>query len=235
LTSCYLLAEVPEGALRFKIADRARNEAYSQAYGEVVAPPTAETPETSPQPVPEPTATPGGQVPPAELPDLVVGNVVVTPEEGLGATPVTVTVTIRNDGVANATDGFWVEFFVDPRTAPAINSVVGQEGHGILWYVPSLDAGESRTLSLDGADARYTSFDGRLGTGNHNLYVYVDAYHTEGEVGLVVESDESNNLMGPLVVEVGEPSNGGASSPAEFIRLLIERLEELLRVLRGQV
>jgi len=52
---------------------------------------------------------------------------------------------------------------------------------------------------------------------------------------LVVEADESNNLMGPLVVEVSEPSGGGASSPAEFIRLLIGRLEELLRALRGQV
>ncbi|HUS70763.1 MAG TPA: N-acetylmuramoyl-L-alanine amidase [Anaerolineae bacterium] len=236
LGSCYLVAEVSEGAVRFKIADRAGNEAYSPAYGEVVAPPTPEsTPETSPQPVPQPTATPGGQVAPAELPDLVVGSVVVTPQGGLGATPVTVTVTLRNDGVADVADGFWVEFFVDPRTAPAINSVVGAEGHGVLWYVPSLAAGESRTLSLEGADARYTSFDGRLSAGNHNLYVYVDAYHTEGEVGLVVESDESNNLMGPLVVEVGEPSDGGASGPAEFIRLLIGRLEELLRVLRGQV
>jgi hypothetical protein len=164
-----------------------------------------------------------------------VGNVVVTPKEGLATTPVTLTVTVRNDGVADVVDGFWVEFFVDPQTAPAINSVVGPQGQGVLWYVPSLDAGGSRTLSLEGADARYTSFDGRLSTGTHNLYVYVDAYHTEGEAGLVVESNESNNLMGPLVVEVGEASGGSASGPAEFIRLLISRLEELLRVLRGQV
>jgi hypothetical protein len=110
LGSCYLLAEVPEGAVRFEIADRAGNEAYSPAYGEVVAPPTPEsTPESSPQPVPEPTATPGGHVPPAELPDLVVGNVVVAPQGGLGTTPVTVTVTIRNDGAADVADGFWVE------------------------------------------------------------------------------------------------------------------------------
>jgi hypothetical protein len=236
IASCYLLAEVPEGAVRFKIADRVGNEAYSPAYGEVVAPPPAEgTPESSSQPAPEPTATPVGQAPSGELPDLVVGNVVVTPQEGLGATPVTVTVTVRNDGVADVVSGFWVEFFVDPRTAPAINSVVGPEGQGILWYVPSLAAGESSTMSLEEADVRYTSFDGRLSTGSHNLYVYVDAYHTEGEVGLVVESNESNNLMGPLVVEVGEPSAASASSPVEFIRLLIGRLEELLRVLRGQV
>jgi hypothetical protein len=236
LASCYLLAELPEGALRFKIADRAGNEAYSPAYGEVVAPSTPEgTPVSSPQPVPQPTASPGGQVPPAELPDLVVASVVVTPQGGLGATPVTVTVTIRNDGVADVADGFWVEFFVDPRTAPTINSVAGPEGHGALWYVSGMGAGESEILSLEGADARYTTFDGRLGEGNHNLYVYVDAYHTEGEVGLVLESDESNNLMGPLEVQVGEPSDGGAFGPAEFLRLLVVRLEELLRVLRQQV
>jgi hypothetical protein len=235
LESCYLLVEVGDGAGRFRIADLAGNEAYSPAYGEVVAPPTPEsTPDSNPQPLPEPTATPGGQVPPAELPDLVVGSVVVTPQEGLGTTPVTLSVTIRNDGVADSSDGFWVELFVDPRTAPRINSVVGSVGQGVLWYVPSLASGESRTVSLEDADARYSSFDGRLSTGNHSLYVYADAYHTEGEVGLVVEADESNNLMGPLVVEVGEPSSGSASTPVEFIRLLIERLEELLQLLRGQ-
>jgi hypothetical protein len=234
LASCYLRAEVPEGAVRFKIVDRAGNEAYSPAYGEVVASPTPETtPGSSPQA--EPTATPGGQMPPTDLPDLVVGGVVVTPQQGSGTTPVTLTVTIRNDGAADVADGFWVEFFVDPRTAPAINSVVDSQGQGVLWYVSSLAAGESMTLSLEGADARYTTFDGRLGTGSHNLYVYVDAYDTEGEVGLVVESNESNNLMGPLVVEVGETPQGGTSGPAEFVRLLIARLEELLRVLRGQV
>jgi len=35
----------------------------------------------------------------------------------------------------------------------------------------------------------------------HSVYVLADAYHTEGETGLVLESDESNNLLGPISVE----------------------------------
>ena len=239
--SCYLLAEVPEGAVRFKIADQAGNEAFSPAYGEVVAPPTPEgTPESSPQPTPQPTSSPDGQSPAGALPDLIVDGAVVTPQQGQGSVPVTVTITIRNDGAAEATDGFWVGFFVDPPTVPTVNAVVDTVGHGALWYVPGLAAQEVKTLSLENADNRYSTFDGRLSPGRHELYVYVDAYNTEGEAGLVVEADESNNLLGPLVVEVGEPADDDGSTPvkpgpAEWLRLLIGRLGDLLRVLKERV
>jgi hypothetical protein len=241
-SSCYLLAEQPEGAVRFRIADRAGNEALSPAYGEVVAPPTPEgAPESSPQATPESTPSPEAQPSAGALPDLVVDGAVITPQEGQGSVPVTVTITIRNDGQADVTSGFWVEFFVDPTVVPTVNTVVDSAGHGALWYVPDLAVQEAKTLSLQGADDRYSNFDGYLSSGRHELYVYVDAYNTEGEAGLVREADESNNLLGPLVVDVGEPDGSDGTTPvkpgglAQWLRLLIGRVTELLTSLKERV
>jgi len=239
--ACYLRTEVQDRAVRFKIADRAGNEAYSPAYGEVIAPPTPEsTPGSSPPAEPQPTATPGGEMPPTAMPDLVVERVEVASQQGLDSVPVTVTVVIGNDGIVDCDAGFWVGLFIDPPVAPTVNSAFAPDGQGALWYVPRLAADEMQTLSLADADDRYSTFRGRLSPGKHELYVYVDSYSTEGEVGLVAEGDENNNVMGPLTVEVGEPSADGGSEPAgagpgQLVRLLIKRLEEWLMVLRGRV
>lgn len=239
--ACYLRADVSDGAVRFKVADRAGNEAYSPAYGEVTAPPTPEgTPGSSPPLEPQPTATPGGEGPAGVMPDLVVERVEVASQQGVDSVPVTVTVFIRNDGPVDAATGFWVGLFIDPPVAPTVNSAFAPDGQGALWYVPGLAADEMQTLSLEDADDRYSTFSGRLSPGKHDLHVYVDSYNTEGEVGLVAEGDENNNLMGPLTVEVGEPSDDGGSEPVgagpgQLVRLLIKRLEEWLTVLRGRV
>lgn len=238
-SACYLTAEVPAGAVRFKIADQAGNESYSPTYGEVVASPT---PVDTPGVPPVATVTPTEELPPASLPDLVVDKLVVTPAEDLGSEPVTVTVsvTIRNDALSDATNGFWVELFVDPEVVPAVNSVVAAHTGGALWYVPALPAGSAVSLSLEEADQRYSTFSGCLSTGRHEFYVYIDAYNTEGEVGLVAEGDESNNLLGPLVVETGSGSNEKTteptrSGPGEVVARLIKRLEEFLNLLRERL
>ena len=239
--ACYLQAKVTEGAVRFKISDRAGNEAFSPAYGEVVASPTPErTPPTNAQPTVEPTATPDEQAPPVDLPDLVVDKLVIAPQASLGSAPLTVTITVRNDGSVEVANGFWVGLSVDPATPPTVNSVAVLEGQGALWYVPGLAAHEARTLSLEDVDDRYSTFSGRLSAGEHELYVYVDVYNTEGEVGLVAESDESNNLLGPLVVEIGGQSDDGGSEPepsgpGELLRQLIQRLEGFLKAFRERL
>jgi hypothetical protein len=241
LSACYLTADVPEGAVRFQIADQAGNQSYSPAYGEVVASPTpVETPSGSPTEAPPATATPTAEAPLDTLPDLVVGKLVMTPERDLESGPMTVTVTIRNDGVSDTGNGFWVELFVDPEKTPSVNSVAVGESEGALWYVPALAAGSTTSLSLEDADDRYSSFDGRLSIGRHELYVYVDAYNTEGEVGLVAEADESNNLLGPLVVEIAQGSPDGTtepskSGPGEVLRALMRRLDELFTLLRERL
>jgi hypothetical protein len=239
--ACYLTAQVTSGAVRFKIADQAGNESYSPAYGEVVASPTpTEEPSTTPEATPQVSPTPTEVVPPSDLPDLVVEKLAVTPEESLGSGQVTVTVTIRNEGLSDARSGFWVELFMDPETTPTLNSTIVGEAEGVLWYVPGLLAGEAVSLGLGEADERYTNFSGQLPPGRHQFYVYVDAYNTEGQVGLVAEGDESNNLLGPLVVETGQGSPDGGSEPSSpgsgnVVSLLIQRLAELLRLLRERL
>ncbi len=238
-SACYLMAEVPAGAVRFEIADQAGNESYSPTYGEIVASPT---PAGTPGVPPAATPTPTGESLPATLPDLVVDRLVVTPANDLVSEPVTVTVsaTIRNESLFDATTGFWVELFVDPGTVPVVNSVGALDTGGALWYVPALAGGSTVSLSLEEADQRYSSFSGVLSTGRHQFYVYVDAYNTEGEVGLIAEADESNNLLGPLVVETGsgpgeEPDEPSRSGPGELVARFIKRLEELLNLLRERL
>ena len=197
------------------------------------------TPETTPLSSPQPSAVPTGAVPPVAMPDLVVESVSVAPQQDLAAHQVTLTITIRNDGSVEAANGFWVELFIDPPKVPTVNTVFVPEGHGALWYVPRLAAGETLTLSLEEMDDRYSNFVGRFSAGRHELYVYVDAYNTEGEVGLVAEADEGNNLHGPLILEVGAGSHDGSepakSGPSELLWLVIRRLEQFLRALRGGV
>jgi hypothetical protein len=191
------------------------------------------TPTPTPR-IPTPTVTPTTEVPPSPLPDLVVDEVVVVPEIGSDSSPVTVTVVIRNDAGVEVQNGFWVELLVNPPGVPSVNSIAGQ---GAFWYVPGIGARETLTLALEDADRRYSDFDGRFPPGRHEVYAYVDAYNTEGEVGLVSEIDETNNLLGPMIVEVGRGSdeNGTdsmSSFPTDVLRRFLEHLERLLAQLR---
>jgi uncharacterized lipoprotein YddW (UPF0748 family) len=191
-------------------------------------------PTPTPIPMPSVTPTPTVEVPPSPLPDLVVDKIVVAPDTGLDSSPVTVTVAIRNCTGVEVQNGFWVELFVDPSTVPGINSIAGQ---GAFWYVPSLGAQETLTLAPEDADPLYSTFEGRFSSGRHELYAYVDVYHTEGEVGLVSELDEANNLLGPLIVEIKGTSDENSWDPTspfptEALRLFVERLQSLLSQLR---
>ncbi|MDH4207599.1 MAG: N-acetylmuramoyl-L-alanine amidase, partial [Anaerolineae bacterium] len=238
--SCYLEAVVEESAVRFGVADRVGNEAYSPAYGELVATPTPEDlPQGTPAPPPSPEATPTGAVPSPDLPDLVVDSLVVSPPQGVSTGPVSVTVTIRNDGAAEAATGFWIELFVDPADVPAVNSVVVPQGEGALWYVPGLAAGAAQTLSLGDVDERYSNFTGSFCSGRHELYAIVDAYNTEGKAGLVAEADEDNNVLGPLVVDIGVPGSGAAEpvspDPGELVLRLLQRVRTVMALLRDRL
>lgn len=240
LVTCRLLAESVSGATRFKIMDTAGNEGYSPIYDEAGAPTPPETPTATAQPTRRPTESPTAEVRPGMLPDLVVDSILFAPEIGLDSGPMTVTVVIRNDSGVDVQDGFWVELSVDPPDVPRINSVAGQDGQAAFWYVPGLGAHETLSLALEDADNRYSTFEGRLSAGRHEIYAYVDAYNSEGEVGLVSEVDETNNLLGPLIVERERASDENRSDsvrplPGEILRLLVQRLERFLAQLREHV
>lgn len=230
LSTCRLVTEPFEGVVRFKIADRAGNEGHSPVYGQSV----------SPVPTAPPTATPTTEIPPGALPDLVVSGVEISPNVGLESGPVTVTVTIENQAGVDAENGFWVELFVDPPTVPSINSIAMQDGEGAFWYVPRLAGHETLGLLLEDADGRYSNLGGSFSAGRHELYAYVDAYNSEGEIGLVLEANESNNVLGPLIVDVGQGSDGDGpdpegTGPVQTLRLLVERVGRFLQLLRDYV
>ena len=196
-------------------------------------PTPADPGEAPPSPTPTPADT--GEVPPSVLPDLVVARMVIEPQVDMEPGPVTLTVVIENRADVDAQNGFWVELFVDPQAVPTINSIADQ---GALWYVAGLSAHETLSLDLEEADGRYRSFDGCFSTGRHKVYAYVDAYDSKGEVGLVSELDEANNLLGPLIVEIGPGSD--ESSPdstssvlGEILSLLLRGLDRFLAQLRA--
>ena len=81
------------------------------------------------------------------------------------------------------------------------------------------------TETAQEAEERYTDFVGTFAPGSHELYLYVDAYNPGVEEGLVVESEEGNNLLGPIVIKVGgeeSPSSGDA------LQVLLKELLEIL-------
>lgn len=235
LRICRLWAPSVAGVVRFRVADRAGNEAQSPIYGETASPMPQETPSVTAEPTRRPAATPT-----SGLPDLVVDRIAVAPEAGLDSGPLAITVTIENKAPVGTENGFWVELFVDPSVVPTINSLAGQRDEGAFWYVSGLAAEETLSLSLQDADERYTSFSGDLTAGSHELYAYVDVYNSEGEMGLVLELDETNNVFGPLIVEVGQESDdegSGSTAPdlAEMLSSVVQQVERLLAWLREHV
>jgi hypothetical protein len=89
-------------------------------------------------------------------------------------------VTVRNDGDEDVTSSFAVDLFPDAATAPAPDGV-GAESAAI----PELAVGDEATVSMS------STVDCSAGC---NAYATVDAWQ------IVAESDDSNNLFGPVAV-----------------------------------
>ncbi len=190
-----LYARIPAEAtlVRFRISDVAGNLAESPVYPlPCEACPPKPTPEPQPEPTPEPAPT---------APDVIVAGMDIFPPQPDAGEPVLFRVRVRNQGDGPA-PGFWVQLYIDPKTVPYVNSIASLLGTGILWYVPDLAPGEEVTLLSSNPYPEYGNFAGSLASGMHSIYVLADAYHTEGQTGLVTESDEQNNLFGPVQLEV---------------------------------
>ncbi len=107
-----------------------------------------------------------------------------------------ITVTITNQGSANA-GPFWVDFYVNPSRVPHANDPwYSLSSHGIAWLVMGLAEGEAITLQSTPSSyaQEYTIWDGRLPAGTTDLYLYVDSYDPLSGDGAVLELNESNNL-----------------------------------------
>lgn len=146
-------------------------------------------------------------------PDLIVDN--------LSATGTAVTVTIKNTGNIPITDAFWVDLYFNPSQVPSLNQpwdTIAQAG--VTWGI-SLDAsspinlpilpGETRALTLDSA------YFGEHGSSlppypvEVDVYALVDSVDFSSKHGAVLESNEGNNLFGPVT------SVAGAEDTAQVI------------------
>ncbi len=201
----------------------------------------------SPEPSPSPTPSPTPTLEPGETgqPDLVVREIAVWPSQPRIGETVRVSVTVVNAGDGAAEKGFWVRLYLDPEDPePTEGSAVGSNPggqadrltvtpHGMFWWVPALDAGETVILTVDQADPNLGGLPDTLPAGTHRFFAHADVLVPSeapdvpvgGEFGLVEESDEENNLFGPVIVEVTS-----GESPAEgFLQWLRRLLEAIAR------
>lgn len=127
------------------------------------------------------------------LPDLVIDDL----SAGSGG----VSVTIRNTGNAPVSDAFWLDVYFNPSQTPALNKPWDAiASHGAVWGVTgvTLDPGESLTLTSGGAYYFANKSSASFPAGAQ-VYAYVDSINYSTSYGNVQESNEGNNLSGPVV------------------------------------
>lgn len=156
-------------------------------------------------------------MPPLSGIDLVVQGIQVAPAAPASGAPVTVTVTVRNQGSQAAESWFFVDLYTDPASPPARISDLGQDyGYGPRNFA----AGATWPVVLEGLT---------FTTGSHTLYAQVDTYdgfNGSPVYGMVPEANEANNIsepftfqvsaLGPLRSETGQdPWQGATITPGE--------------------
>jgi uncharacterized repeat protein (TIGR01451 family) len=164
-------------------------------------------------------------------PDLI-GSFSLTPSDPAAGEDVVITVVVTNTGTAATGNGFWVDFYINPNSAPttgnqrwdSLGSTLDPD-QGLAWVIdsPGLAPGESITLTSNGAggqapSAKHTTWGGKFASGTQDLYVYVDSFSLDGSTRAgILESNETNNrselhFVSPLTG--GTVDLSGLSEPA---------------------
>ncbi|MEM8532545.1 MAG: putative Ig domain-containing protein, partial [Chloroflexota bacterium] len=149
------------------------------------------------------------------MPDLVITD--------LQATSDSVQVTIRNDGTAPITEGFWVDLYVNPSRIPEYNDLWQHIAEaGVVWAIANndlpIEPGESRVLTLENATQ---TFNGQTVSSsppfptNVPVYAQIDSVSATTDFGGVQESDESNNMFGPVVSTNSTTAGSSTSSTGQ--------------------
>ena len=132
----------------------------------------------------------------AAAPDLRVDRLVATTNA--------ITLVIRNAGSAPVSDAFWVDVYFNPTPAPPpLNRPWPSIApYGANWGVTqSLAPGETLTLTLGGP---YYSQGSSSFPAGAQVYAYVDSINYATTYGNVQESNEANNVFGPVVSTAGQ-------------------------------
>ncbi|MEJ2735023.1 MAG: CARDB domain-containing protein, partial [Anaerolineae bacterium] len=138
-----------------------------------------------PLPEKEPVSPQSPEIPP--LPDLIVDKIEVVPATPFVGQVVTIKVTIKNPNAYDVTPGnnFYSDLYVDPAVVPI---QLGQDGvHFWGCQATWVPAGGSRVLETPYIFDRVRSY---------SLWAQVD---TDNHVQ---ESNEYNNVSGPVIVQV---------------------------------
>jgi murein DD-endopeptidase MepM/ murein hydrolase activator NlpD len=125
-------------------------------------------------------------------PDLVVDSLVATSDA--------VTVTIKNQGSTPVTDEFWVDVYFNPTETPSLNHPWDTiTSHGVVWGVTtSIPPGSSLVLTT-GGDYYFPEYSSPVPLPvGADVYALVDSINYDTTYGVVRESDEDNNLFGPV-------------------------------------
>jgi PKD repeat protein len=154
----------------------------------------------------------------ASPPDLTITNITATPATMQPGTPARISVTVSNRG-GRATGPFWVDLYINPNTPPGVAGVTWETTctldpcQGIAWLVDAgLAPGTSAVLTSDATSyyAANTRWNGTFAPGTNAIYVYADSWNLTNPNGVVVESDENNNLGRLVLPGVTSAPSGSA-------------------------
>jgi uncharacterized repeat protein (TIGR01451 family) len=160
---------------------------------------------------------------PPQVVNLTVESIKVEPASPVVGQPARMYVTLHNSGNSAVTGDFWVDLYVDPTETPTINVLWNDIApYGKAWFIhQDIPAGGTLVIHTDqpddtaDPDAVYSNWPGWFVTsGEHQLYVQVDAYGPYGQMtGMIQEEDETDNVAGPVIVTVTASSTRTAPAP----------------------
>jgi uncharacterized repeat protein (TIGR01451 family) len=134
-------------------------------------------------------------------------NLIVSKITPSSSNPAATVLEIQNTGSISVTEGFYVVLYLDPTQTIQINQFWQQVGspYGITWGIGTpLLPGQTMVLtpSSPSVYTSYTSWPASFSAGSHNLWAQVDMYNSSGTTGLVQETNESDNIAGPVTLIV---------------------------------
>jgi hypothetical protein len=154
--------------------------------------------------------------------DLVSAPDLVIVPGSLAAGSGSVTLQIQNVGNAPVTDAFWVDVYFNPNVTPSLNkrwqdiapagAVWGVSGAGLSQLTP----GGTLTLTRGGA-YYFPQFSSPVPLPvGASVFALADSVNFSTSYGSVLESNEGNNLRGPVIstASSGPLATGQAESPS---------------------
>jgi hypothetical protein len=103
------------------------------------------------------------------------------------------------------TDAFWVDVYFDPSQTPGLNQPWPTlASHGVAWGV-TVDIPAGGVLTLTTGDAYYAPQHSSMPPlpAGARVYALVDSVNYATTYGAVPESNEGDNLSGPVISTAG--------------------------------